>query len=96
MQCPVCKAMNDRGPQCRRCKADLALLFDLDEQRGRLLAAARWALGQGDTLRALELAERADGLRRDKESRRLRSVCHVLQRNFAEAWGGYQSLAATR
>ncbi len=41
MVCPVCKAENAAGPACRRCKADLSLLFQLEEQRERTLAAAR-------------------------------------------------------
>ena len=40
MHCPVCKADNSQGPQCRRCKADLSLLFALEEQRRRTLAEA--------------------------------------------------------
>ena len=35
MICPVCRATNDQGPQCRRCKADLGLLFRLEAQRKR-------------------------------------------------------------
>lgn len=33
MRCPVCRAENDRGPNCRRCRADLSLLFALEKQR---------------------------------------------------------------
>ena len=40
MRCPVCKADNAQGLQCRRCKADLALLFQLEEQRARALEQA--------------------------------------------------------
>ena len=35
MNCPVCRATNDQGAQCRRCKADLGLLFRLEAQRKR-------------------------------------------------------------
>jgi hypothetical protein len=31
--CPCCRAVNESGPACRRCKADLGLLFALDRQQ---------------------------------------------------------------
>ena len=93
MRCPACAADNAQGPQCRRCRADLALLFNLDEQRGRLLDVARGELARGRTPEALRAAERAHELRRDEESRRLLAVCQLLQRNFAAAWRVYQIAA---
>lgn len=89
MQCPVCRAANDQGPACRRCKADLRLLFDLDEQRRRLLSAAQQALAAGNASAAVTSAEKAHGLRRDDESQCLMAVCYLLQRNFAAAWRVY-------
>ena len=41
--CPCCRASNDTGPACRRCKADLALLFALEANRAEHFAAARVA-----------------------------------------------------
>ena len=35
LRCPVCKAENAQGPNCRRCKADLSLLFALEDRRAR-------------------------------------------------------------
>lgn len=31
--CPCCRAGNDAGPACRRCKADLSLLFEARTRR---------------------------------------------------------------
>ena len=49
LRCPVCKADNSAGRACRRCKADLSLLFALEEERswqiaeaGRCLTARQW------------------------------------------------------
>ena len=47
MRCPVCRAEVEQGPNCRRCRADLAMLFTLEEQRARALAAAYWYAAQG-------------------------------------------------
>ena len=43
--CPCCKASNDTGPSCRRCKADLSLLLAIEAERSELLEAARQTLG---------------------------------------------------
>ena len=91
MQCPVCKADNDQGPQCRRCRADLAALFALAEQRGAALAEAYRSLARGQWQRALAIAEGAHVLRSDEETRRLLAVVYLMRRNFALAWEQYRS-----
>lgn len=95
MRCPVCKAENDKGPQCRRCKVDLSLLFTLEDQRGRLLTAVRHALAEGRWQEAARQAREADFLRSDVDSRRLLAVAHLLNRDFAAAWRCYQSNSAS-
>lgn len=96
MRCPVCKAENPQGPQCRRCKADLSLLFALEEQRQRALAEARNSLRCGQCQVAAEHAETANCLRSDDESRRLIALAHLLDRDFASAWQCYQNWLAAR
>lgn len=91
MRCPVCKADNSQGPQCRRCKADLSLLFALEEQRRRTLAEARNCLRRGEWQAAMEHAKTADWLHGDEESRRLMAMAHLLGRDFAAAWRSYQN-----
>lgn len=90
MRCPVCKADNLQDPQCRRCKADLSLLFALEEQRRRMLAEARRCLYCSEWQAAARHAETADWLRGDEEARRLAAVAHLLERDFAAAWRAYQ------
>jgi hypothetical protein len=90
MRCPVCKADNSRGPQCRRCKADLAPLFDLEAARRARLDAAREHLARGRPPDALAAAAEADWLRRDAESQRLLAVARLLNRDFAGAWECYR------
>jgi hypothetical protein len=90
MRCPVCKADNLQGPQCRRCKADLSLLFALEEQRRRTLAETRRCLRRGEWREAAHHAETADWLRGDDESRRVAALAHLLERDFAAAWRAYQ------
>jgi hypothetical protein len=95
MRCPACKAENVQGPNCRRCKADLSLLFQLEEQRAQALAKARGLLAAGRIRHADALAEEADWLRSDEESRRLRAVLRLVRRDFAGAWEGYRLLRET-
>jgi hypothetical protein len=94
MRCPVCKADNAQGPQCRRCKADLTLLFTLEEQRERVLGEARRSLRRGEWREALRHAETADWLRRGDDSCRLRAAAHLLGREFAAAWQCYRALTS--
>jgi hypothetical protein len=94
MRCPVCKAENAQGPSCRRCKADLSLLFALEVRRGRALEEARQALAAGQWGAAHSRAAQADHLRSDAESKRLRAVAALLDRDFHEAWRCYRAAAA--
>ena len=92
IDCPVCKADNAHGPLCRRCKADLALLFQLDAQRQHSLAEARQCMHDGRWQEAVRLAGRADGLRTDVESRGLVAVTAVLTRAYDLALRYYRSI----
>lgn len=90
MRCPVCKADNSQGPQCRRCKADLSLLFALEDQRRRTLAEARRCLRRGEWQAAVGHAETANWLCGDEETQRLIAVARLLGRDFAGALQGYR------
>lgn len=91
MQCPVCRAVNDQGPQCRRCRADLSLLFQLEDQRDQARSEALHCLSTGQMAKALIAAERMDHLAHDDESRRLLAVIHLLRREFDRAWRSYMA-----
>ncbi len=86
MRCPVCRAENAQGPSCRRCRADLSLLFTLEAQREQALATARHWLHEGQIARALRWAEGADALHADAASRELLAVLYLLRKDFAQAW----------
>ena len=94
LRCPVCKAENAQGPACRRCKADLSLLFRLGEQRDRFLAAAAESLRSGRFEDALADARRAHQLRRAEDSARLLALASLLLRDYAAAWGQFPTPAA--
>ncbi len=85
MQCPVCKADNAEGPLCRRCKADLSVLFRLEAQRQRCCAGARKCLRDGHWREAIRFAAEADGLRNDNESLRLAALGSLFFRDFEGA-----------
>jgi hypothetical protein len=89
MRCPVCKAENDKGPQCRRCRADLSLLFTLEEERSRLMEEATHCARARRWQETIALATQAEKLRRAEDARRLRVLGHLMERNFPAAWEDY-------
>src|SRR5438067_7191503 len=92
MRCPVCKAENTQGPQCRRCKADLGLLFALEGWRARALAAARAFLAGGQWQQAAEQADEADWLRHGADAQRLLGVASLMGGDYSQAWECYRAL----
>ena len=92
IRCPVCKADNATGPDCRRCKADLEMLVALDQQRELLLARSRNAFGADDIAGALDAALAADALRRGEDTQRWLAALQLLTKNFGEAWRLYQAM----
>jgi len=96
MRCPACAAENTQGPLCRRCRADLSLLFALEEQRREALGAARRHLLAGDGTAALSLAQYAQRLRSDVESWQVLALAHLMRRDFAAAWHCAQNARGER
>lgn len=92
MRCPVCKAVVDQGPQCRRCRADLSLLFDVEKQAETARTAAASFVCQGRREDSLRMAEGAFATHADSESQRLLAVLHLLRRDFAGAYQAYRQL----
>ena len=92
MRCPVCRAENDEGPNCRRCRADLGALFALEEQRRRALDAAYRSLAAGQTRRAHALAQGARALHDDAEVRRSAAMCALVARDFASTYRIYNTI----
>ncbi|MFL5340912.1 MAG: hypothetical protein ACJ8F7_12265 [Gemmataceae bacterium] len=89
LTCPVCRAANEQGPACRRCRADLSLLFALESQRGAQVAVAGRALALRQPDVAESHARAADDLRRGADVHRLLAAAHMLRRDFAAAWNEY-------
>jgi hypothetical protein len=90
MPCPVCRASVEQGPQCRRCRADLSLLFALAEQREDALREARRSFAVGDYFMGRAHARHADYLHRDEQSARLISLGHLLLRRYDLALWTYR------
>ncbi|MBY0525305.1 MAG: hypothetical protein K2R98_18000 [Gemmataceae bacterium] len=91
LRCPVCRAELSAGPSCRRCRADLALLFAVEEQRAQLLASSRSCMARSRIDEAKALAQRADALRRDADSRQALALAHLLARDFGRALDYYRN-----
>jgi hypothetical protein len=92
--CPVCRAANDAGPACRRCRADLSLCFAVEAQREHALAAARYAAASGLWDEAAEHARRARELRRGPDAEQLLAALALGKGRFADAWRHYRAAQA--
>lgn len=85
MLCPACRADNEQKPTCRRCRADLSLLWAVEEEREECLRCARLCLRSGQTDQTLAHLRRARALRRGADLDQLEALAHLLACNFAEA-----------
>ena len=92
--CPCCKAVNDAGPACRRCKADLSLLFAVEADRGAAIEQARRLAADSHFPGALAAIDRAAQLRRGDDLSRLRAAVLLLARDFAGALDVYHELSS--
>jgi hypothetical protein len=86
MLCPVCRANNDIGPGCRRCKADLSLLFELETHRCAHLTKAQALLGDEA---ACSAARAADDICHGADAQQLLAVAALLCGDHASAWQAY-------
>jgi hypothetical protein len=85
MKCPVCRADNDEKPACRRCKADLTLMWAVEERRGGFLRAAHNCLRLGQYEQALDHLGRVRELRQGADADRLMALVNMMAGDFAEA-----------
>jgi hypothetical protein len=90
--CPCCKAANDTGPACRRCKADLSLLFVVEAEREALVADARRLTAESRYPESLARLDRAAQLRRGDDVSRLRATVLLLAGDFLAALRAYHEL----
>lgn len=90
IQCPACRAENTDPPACRRCRADLTLLWSLQTNREQALDAARQCVSLGQPEPALAHVECAQSLRQGADAERLAAVAYLLLGKFPEAWHCYQ------
>lgn len=96
MRCPVCKATVEQSPQCRRCRADLSMLFAVERQAGAKRDEALRLAAQGRDDEAVRMAQRAAELHRTEETGGLLAALHLRRRDFAAAWAAYQALTGER
>ena len=59
MQCPICRALLNGAETCRRCRAELKQVQDLERQGRELAGAAMHLLALGNAIEAKRLLRRA-------------------------------------
>ncbi len=85
IRCPACKADNTTPPTCRRCKADLNLMWALEQQRAAHVVEARAAAADKQFDVALEELDAAEALRGGADVCRYRACVHLLAGDFEAA-----------
>jgi hypothetical protein len=90
LKCPVCKADNSSGPNCRRCKADLAMMWTLEGARTHHIKLARSAAEENDLELALEKLANARELRSGPDLVKLRACVCLLAGDFESAFAEYR------
>lgn len=83
--CPVCRAENSSPPNCRRCKADLSMLFSLLSERDHHLERAASAIRSDLAGAAATHLDAADAIRPSPRSGRLRATAELLRGHFRAA-----------
>ncbi|HJZ92201.1 MAG TPA: hypothetical protein VKE40_15100 [Gemmataceae bacterium] len=94
IRCPVCRADNSIAPACRRCKADLSLLWALEARRECHVAAAKSAVEAGRFEQALDELRETEELRAGPDVERLRACVAVLRGDFDAAVRAYVAATA--
>jgi hypothetical protein len=61
----------------------------LEQQRQTLLQNARQQLVEGNPVEACALAAQSQSLHPSAESHRLMAMCHLLRRDYRNAWKAY-------
>lgn len=89
LRCPVCRADNTAGPICRRCKADLSLLINVETCRARHVALARYALASERFDDALEELSAAEEVRAGSDLQRIKACAYLLAGDFSAAVNEY-------
>jgi len=82
-RCPVCRAVLKDGPACRRCRADLSVLFRIEEEAEGLLRKAARSLAGGNLDAAEAVAGRAVMLQATDRARALQGFIRLLQGSAA-------------
>lgn len=96
VSCPVCKAENSTPPNCRRCKADLSMIFALEQNKARLVAQALKALEEKRWQEAQEWARQARALSEEEEIEKLLALTSLLCGDFHQAWRSYGAVETNR
>jgi hypothetical protein len=88
LPCPCCRASNDTAV-CRRCKADLSLLVDLEDRREYHVTVAKRFAAEGRIVEAAQHVDRAMQLRPAADVKQLRAALQLLNGEFAAALAAY-------
>ncbi len=79
IHCPICRAQLNGADTCRRCRAELKQVQDVERRGRELLGAAMHLLALGKTAAALRLLRRARVVHATPEMRLLSRMATTAQ-----------------
>jgi hypothetical protein len=90
MHCPICRAVLNGADTCRRCRAELKQVQDVERRGRELLDAAMHLMALGNTAAAMRLLRRAGVVHATHEVRLLSTMvataAHRLRLAKRSAW----------
>jgi hypothetical protein len=93
VNCPCCRASNEVAPNCRRCSADLSLLFQLETEREALLATAGFALRNGRAADVLATIATVESIRPGSDVNRIKALAHLVAGDYPQAYAAHRTVA---
>ena len=87
-RCPLCRAALNGADTCRRCRAELQKVQEVEREGQALLEAGMHSLSLGDAVAAERLLRRAVALHAAPETVALRQVVTASLRPFEDADAG--------
>ena len=89
--CPCCRAANEVGPMCRRCRTDMGLMFSVEARREFLMDESLRLARAGRLEPALRALDEVESLRAGDDATRTRAAVLVLGRDFQGAMACYSA-----
>lgn len=88
--CPVCHAAFKNKALCHRCKTDVTLLLDIEQEVRNCIIETETRAAKGDYAAMLCAAEQAQALKQSPQTDKALAYAALLNGHFERAWRLFQ------